>query len=172
MVAQRLKIGAQSRFYVGMFGSSDVLTSIKVLKTGGNDLLDDTPNENVPGINSYEQSDLRTVSLTATFYSDTGLVWNLAKKQTLGASANSASIPNSQYVIFIADQTVSSYILPQVSVISATNLKYDKGVCVQARITFEFKHRNPAYAPPGFDNLLVQGTLEECSAALGVRSPY
>jgi hypothetical protein len=172
MVAQQLKIGAQSKFFIGMFGSSNVLTSIKVLKTDGNDLLNDVPNEYVPGINSYEQSDLRKVSLTATFYSDTGLVWNLANKQDLGDPVNAASDPSNQYVVFIADQIVSSYILPQVSVVSATNLKYSKGICVQAKITLEFQHRNPAYAPPGFDNLLVQGTVDECSAALGIRSPY
>ncbi len=166
MVAKGLPIGVQSRFFVGDYTATTTpLTGINVLRTQGVELVDDTPGERVEGINSNEQLDLRSVTLTATFYSDTGIVYNLARKLSLTADKNSGSVPSNKYVVFIADDEISSYILHECSIVSAMNLKYNKGICTQARITFQGVHRNTDY------ELLSQGSLDDLLTDLGVRAP-
>lgn len=165
MAKIKVPVGVHSAIFCGDYSSSAKLTRIWPLRTDGLELTDDNPGEYLPGLNTYEQSDVRRVSLTATFMADTGTVYKLSRKLALTADGNDPSIPRNKYIVFIASKDLESHILEECSVVSAMRVPYGKKDATKIRITFEGTHRNPDY------NLLNSGSLTLMASSLGSRNP-
>lgn len=167
MVAQVLKIGPFAAFYVGDYGSSDVLTRIVAINTGPINITESLPEQFLPGLQKTIQTGLHEVQGTLNFYGDDDNIIRLSRGIKLTDPVDGAPEFNtySLLLLYPDESANSSYFFPQVRFVHNTALNFEKTRATEINLNFLWQDRNR------YNNIFYKGNYDDLAAIMGSNSP-